>query len=329
MRNVLDEGTAQWLSAPWPAICRKHASFARCTRSLADYPLRQGRSLRASFCIAAARAFGATVSDAVRSAVSLELLHNAFLVHDDIEDEKRRATRPARVASSSRCSVSAERWRRAAGLGTTSPARRNRSALGPRIAWRIIEETERIVRRIRRKGQAMELRWRRDNDAALTECDYLTMTLKKTCWYTTIFPCRVGALIGTRDAADLDQFVRFGFLLWAPRFRFRMTCSIWSGTTRNTARNSRAIFAKASARSCSYTFFNMLVRPIGRGCRVCLALPRAEKSEQEISWLRGAMRRLDCVEYARSVAHALAGAALHEFRVAFGSAVECRDKGFH
>ena len=43
--------------------------------------------LRPSLCIATARAFGASADDAVRSAVALELLHNAFLVHDDVEDE--------------------------------------------------------------------------------------------------------------------------------------------------------------------------------------------------------------------------------------------------
>src|SRR2546422_11554445 len=54
---------------------------------VADYPRRGGRMLRPSLCIATARAFGATVQDALHAAVALELLHNAFLVHDDVEDE--------------------------------------------------------------------------------------------------------------------------------------------------------------------------------------------------------------------------------------------------
>ena len=42
------------------------------------------------------------------------------------------------------------------------------------------------------------------------------MVLKKTCWYTTIYPSRVGALIGTRgDASTSDRFIRFGFFLGA------------------------------------------------------------------------------------------------------------------
>ena len=42
--------------------------------------------MRPSICIATARAFGASASDAIRSAVAIELLHNAMLVHDDIQD---------------------------------------------------------------------------------------------------------------------------------------------------------------------------------------------------------------------------------------------------
>src|SRR5262249_58275613 len=54
---------------------------------LAAYPRGGGGLPGRSLCIATARAFGATVEDALRTAVALELLHNAFLVHDDVEDE--------------------------------------------------------------------------------------------------------------------------------------------------------------------------------------------------------------------------------------------------
>ncbi|MFN8640250.1 MAG: polyprenyl synthetase family protein [Candidatus Binatia bacterium] len=54
---------------------------------VADYPRRGGRMLRPSLCIATARAFGASMQDALRSAAALELLYNAFLVHDDAEDD--------------------------------------------------------------------------------------------------------------------------------------------------------------------------------------------------------------------------------------------------
>src|SRR5690242_2895219 len=59
---------------------------------LTDYPGRGGKMMRPSLCIAAARLFGAPLEDALRTAVSIEILHNALLIHDDIEDgsERRR-----------------------------------------------------------------------------------------------------------------------------------------------------------------------------------------------------------------------------------------------
>ena len=39
--------------------------------------------MRPSLCIATARAFGGRLEDALGCAVSLELLHNALLIHDD------------------------------------------------------------------------------------------------------------------------------------------------------------------------------------------------------------------------------------------------------
>src|SRR6478735_6425496 len=54
---------------------------------LADYPRRKGKMLRSSLCIAMARATGARIEDAMGCAVAIELMHNAMLVHDDIEDD--------------------------------------------------------------------------------------------------------------------------------------------------------------------------------------------------------------------------------------------------
>src|SRR5216684_8172519 len=59
---------------------------------LSDYPQRGGKMMRPSLCIATARLFGAPIEQAIRTAVAIELLHNALLIHDDIEDgsEERR-----------------------------------------------------------------------------------------------------------------------------------------------------------------------------------------------------------------------------------------------
>src|SRR5213593_734878 len=177
---------------------------------VADYPRRGGRMLRSSLCIATARAFGADLEDAVRSAVAIELLHNAFLVHDDIEDEsdQRRGQPTLHTLHGVDVAVNVGD---ALTLLSIRALIDNRRRLGERLSLRVIEEAERMAQETV-EGQAIELGWRRDNSVDLTEADYFAMILKKTCWYTTIFPTRVGALIATPDRLELDRFIRFGFL---------------------------------------------------------------------------------------------------------------------
>lgn len=294
-------------------------------RLASDYPLRKGRSLRASFCIAAARAFGASPSDAVRSAVSLELLHSAFLVHDDIEDEseERRGKPALHLLHGVPAALNAGDALVVLGL---RPLLENRATLGPRVSWRVLEEAERMARESV-EGQATELRWRRENAAGLTEADYLMMTLKKTCWYTTIYPCRVGALIGTRDGIDLDRFVRFGFFLGAA---FQIQDDLLN-LTGDHERYGKELDGDLREGKRTLMLIHLLTHSsAGDRDRILglLALSRDQKPSAEIAWLRDAMLRTGSVEYAQAVAHGLAGAALHEFKGVFAPAPDSRDKRF-
>jgi geranylgeranyl diphosphate synthase type II len=74
----------------------------------------------------------------------------------------------------------------------------------------VLEEAERMARESV-EGQALELGWRRNNATSLGDGQYLAMVLKTTCCYTTIYPSRVGALIGSREDRGLDRFIGFGF----------------------------------------------------------------------------------------------------------------------
>src|SRR5438128_393029 len=51
-----------------------------------SYPLRPGKGLRPALCIATCRATGGSLQSVLKSAAAIELFHNAFLVHDDVED---------------------------------------------------------------------------------------------------------------------------------------------------------------------------------------------------------------------------------------------------
>jgi len=290
-----------------------------------DYPQRGGRALRASLCISSARAFGASAAEALNSAVSLELLHNAFLVHDDVEDgsEERRGAPTLHVLHGVPIAVNVGD---ALAVLSLRPLLQNRAILGPRLTLRILEEASRMAGETV-EGQALELAWRRDNALHLGEADYLRMILKKTCWYTTIFPCRVGALIGSRDTVDLDRYVRFAFFLGAAfqiqddllnligdheRYGKELSGDIWEG--KRTLMIVRLLHLASPEERIE----------LGR----ILGLDRGTRTLSDVEWVRERMDGYDCIDHARQVAHGLAGAAMHEFEVAYQEVPPSRDKDF-
>ena len=52
-----------------------------------DYPRRGGKALRPALSIATCLGLGGHLTAILPTAATLELYHNAFLIHDDIEDE--------------------------------------------------------------------------------------------------------------------------------------------------------------------------------------------------------------------------------------------------
>ena len=180
---------------------------------VADYPRRGGKAIRPSLCLASCVAFGGDLDDARPSAAAIEMLHHAFLVHDDVEDasELRRGAPTLHEKVGVPLAINAGD---ALALRATQPLWDNQPLLGSRLAGLVAEEFDRMARHTV-EGQAIELGWRRDAPVELTPDDYLDLIMRKTCWYTTIHPVRVGALIGSWARADLDRFVRFGFYLGA------------------------------------------------------------------------------------------------------------------
>jgi geranylgeranyl diphosphate synthase type II len=292
---------------------------------VADYPLRAGRMLRPSLLIAAGRAFGASVESALSSAVALELLHNAFLVHDDVEDEglERRGRPTLNVLHGAPVAVNVGDALAALAL---RPLLDNRQVLGPRLTLRVFEEAERMIRESI-EGQAIELGWRRDNVVGLRDDDYLRMVLKKTCSYTTIFPIRVGALIGTRDGVPLDHLTRFGFFLGAA-FQIQDDVLNLVGDAKRYGKEIDGDLWEGKRTLMMIRLFQCAAPPELTRLIDALGGSRSERTGLQVRWMRGRMDWYGCVEHARAAAHALAGAARHEYGIAFRDLPESRDKRF-
>jgi geranylgeranyl diphosphate synthase, type II len=292
---------------------------------VADYPRRGGRAFRPSLCIATARAFGASIDLALRTAISIELIHNAMLIHDDIEDEseERRGKPTLHVSDGVPIAINAGDM---LSLLALRPLYDNRHLLGPELSFQILEETERMARESA-EGQALELGWRRDNVIDVVEADYLLMVLKKTCWLCTIHPSRMGSLIGTRGALDLDRFIYFGFFLGAA-FQIQDDLLNLEGDAKAYGKE-----LDGDIREGKRTL--MLIHLLERASdvererlRTMLSQPRDERSDEDVLWVRERMDAYGCIDYARQVAHGLAGAARHEFLGLYGHLPDSRDKSF-
>jgi geranylgeranyl diphosphate synthase type II len=190
---------------------------------------------------------------------------------------------------------------------------------------RVLEETVLMARQTA-EGQAMELGWRHDNELDLDEADYLVMVLKKTCWFGTIYPSRVGALIGSRDGVDLEPFVRFGFFLGAAFQIQDDLLNLVADDRYGKELNGDILEGK---RTLMLIHLISVVTPDER-LRMAniLQLPRESRTGDQVRWIRKLMERYECVDCARSFAHGLAGAALHEYSLAFSGLPESRDKHF-
>jgi len=182
---------------------------------LRAYPDRSGKGIRPALLLATCQAFGGTVREALGAAATIELLHNSFLIHDDLEDESelRRGEPTLHQVHGVPLAVNAGDALAVVALA----ALHDRSELGARLSQRIMVEILQMARRTT-AGQSLELRWRRDNVLDLEPEDYFNLILQKTCCYTTIYPLRIGALVGSRGALDdeaLEPISQFGYYLGA------------------------------------------------------------------------------------------------------------------
>jgi len=289
------------------------------------YPQRAGKGFRPGLCIATCRAFNGSVSSVLDSAVAIEMFHNAFLIHDDVEDGSlSRRGQPTLIHEFGLpLAVNAGD---ALNVLSIRPLMENLSRLGPTLTWKVFTEISHMVKQSV-EGQAMELGWVQDNVIELTAEDYLRMNLKKTCWYTCIHPCRIGALVGTGGTVDLDRFNRFGYFMGAAfqiqddllnlvgeeeKYGKEIGGDIWEG--KRTLVLIHTLNRSSSAEKTRLARF--------------LSIPREDRAPEDVAWVYDLMDKYQSLAFARAVAEELARAALEEFEVAYGGLPDSPDKQF-
>jgi geranylgeranyl diphosphate synthase type II len=295
---------------------------------VADYPLRGGKGLRPALCLATCRAYGGDTADALPSAVAIEMLHNAFLVHDDICDaaERRRGQASLHVRHGVPLALNAGN---ALAWMALEPLLDNVELLGERLAFDVLSEFQHLTRRTI-EGQAVELGWR-TRDCGEADADaYLDLVLAKTCWYSAIHPCRVGALIGSRGDADLDAIANFGFFVGAV-LQIRNDVENVSDRSGGQGADFGNDIVEGKPTLLLVHLLGALDPP-SRAAAQQLVGPAGEHSGvargERIARVVGLMEEHGSIDYACAFADGLAGTALAEFDAAMGHLPPSADKDF-
>ena len=293
-------------------------------RLVRSYPSRPGKALRPTLCLLSSRAFGGSEADAFPVAVAIEMLHNAFLVHDDIADgselRRGRPTLPADYGQA--LSLNAGD---ALVVLANQVLRRHARTLHADTADRVLTEFDNMALRTL-EGQATELGWRREVVVDLTPEDYLDLVLHKTCWYTTIHPLRVGAILGSADPSHLRAMIGFGFYLGAA-FQIRDDLLNLTGAVGVYGKEINGDLYEAKR---SLALIHVCGQAAGDEREFLaryLSVDRSERTPQMVAEVRRLIDAAGSIEFAAELARGIAGAALESHDTAFGDAPDQRSAG--
>src|SRR5262249_26928210 len=153
-------------------------------------------------------ALGGPLDAVLPSAAVLELYHNAFLIHDDVEDgsERRRDALTLHRKHGVAIAVNVGDAMLAAAL---RPLLDNMRIVGMGKALRILQAVADMARESA-EGQAIELDWVRRANWMVSDAAYLEMAEKKTRWGTFLSPIGIGAIVAAAPAACTDELIHFG-----------------------------------------------------------------------------------------------------------------------
>jgi len=173
-----------------------------------DYPMRGGKALRPALSIAMCLGLGGHLEAILPTAATLELYHNAFLIHDDIEDESwwRRGKPTLHIDHGVPIAVNVGDAMLSLSL---QPLLDNVERVGLGPALRILKAVAKMTR-LTVDGQAMELEWVRSNTWRLDDSDYLEMVELKTSWYSFITPLQAGAIAAGADSEAMAPLELLG-----------------------------------------------------------------------------------------------------------------------
>ncbi|MBN2042386.1 MAG: polyprenyl synthetase family protein [Candidatus Aenigmarchaeota archaeon] len=261
-----------------------------------------GKRIRPVLAIMACEAMGGKTDKVLPFAASCEIMHNWFLVHDDIEDgDEIRRGQPAvwkRFGKDHGINIGDYMSEKVYALIFSSLKR----GVNESTVIRLIEETIFTCSRTA-EGQTMDMNLRR-NDSP-TERDYFQSIEGKTAYYF-MHPIIGGCIVaGAKD--DVIKKVREFGLRAGPAFqiaddlldltegkgRDEIGCDIKEG--------KRTLMAVNCYDRCSLDERNNLIRILNK--------PREQTSKEDVLWVKELFERHDSMDYAAEKARSLVSEA--------------------
>jgi len=284
--------------------------LARFMTLMRDYPARGGKRVRGKLVLASTAAHGGDPGTALPVAAALELFQNWVLVHDDIEDdseERRGAAALHRmvgvpIALNVGDAMHVYMW--AALIDLTSQPDFDADAIRREFVWMIHRTAE---------GQHLDLTWVAEERFDVGEEAYLAMVRRKTAAYTVVSPLRLGAHASGRrpNPALVAIGERLGAAFQIRDDVLNLLPADGGGYGKEFAGDlyegkRTLVLAHALAHASSEEVEEAVAR---------LRPPREQRSEDDVRWLLGLIRRHGSLRYAQARVESLASAALHELEL--------------
>jgi len=264
-----------------------------------DYPLRAAKGLRPALAIATCRALGGRLESALPTAAVLELYHNAFLIHDDVEDgsDLRRGEPTLHRTWGVPIAVNVGDAMLALAL---QPLLDNTRRVGVGPALRVLQVIAEMARETA-EGQALELDRTRRGDWMGDDVEYEQMVHKKTAWYTFVAPVMLGSILAGASAAQVEALRAYASPLGVA---FQVIDDVLDLV------GDEACTGKANEGDLWEGKHTLVMMHALRCCRPdertmahdILRRPRSEKTVADVRFLRGLVDRLGSIEYARAFA---------------------------
>ena len=268
-----------------------------------EYPLRLGKGFRPSLCIATCRALGGRLQDVLRTATVLEMYHNAFLLHDDVEDGSlmRRGYPTLHRDYGVPIAVNVGDGLNALCL---QPLLDNMHLLGLGKALRILQVIAKMAQESV-EGQAIELDWVRRGQWRLRDRDYCLMSYKKTCWYTFITPMQIGGIVTGADPTQLARLRQFAIYIGVA---FQIQDDVLN-LAADERRYGKEIGGDLWEGKRTLILLHMMraAKPDEQAdARHILEMPREAKTSENVAYLFDLIHRYRSIDYACSFARRLA-----------------------